>query len=65
MFAVSHRIRILDLELSNVCKNARFGFILNSGSKRNFFFTSSFNQNGLHISANGENVGLNPQAFTK
>lgn len=37
MFAVSHRIRILDLELSNVCKNAGFGFILNFGSKRNFF----------------------------
>lgn len=65
MFAASHRIRILDLELSNLCKNAGFDFILNSGSKRKIFFTSSFNRNGLHISANGANVGLNPQAFTK
>lgn len=58
--AVSHRIRILDLELSNICKNVGLALFWILGAKE-----FSFNQNGLHISANGENVGLNPWAFTK
>lgn len=33
--------------------------------KKNFCTFSSFNQNGLPISANGENVNLNARVFTK